>query len=73
MAKILGAMPIWATRMGAFLEGLVFRLCGIDPHAGLDWQDEALARLAADAAGSGQEVSSGESDPQHTAGGQAAA
>ena len=73
MARIEGEAPIWVTRMGALLERLVFRLCGIDPDAGLDWQHEALARLAVNAASSAQEQSSpGETGRQHNAGQQAA-
>lgn len=47
-------------RAGALLESLVYRLCGIDPQAGLDGQDYALARRVGNITDSGQ---AGQTDP----------
>ena len=51
MANVLEGRPIWPLRAGAGLERLVYRLCGIDPGAEMDWRHYATALLVFNALG----------------------
>jgi K+-transporting ATPase ATPase A chain len=46
MAHVLEGHPIGPLRLGRKLEGLIYRLCGIDPAAEMGWKHYAFALLA---------------------------
>jgi potassium-transporting ATPase potassium-binding subunit len=45
MANVMEGQPIWPLRMGARLEALIYRLCGIDPDAQMGWKKYAIALI----------------------------
>ncbi|HEY0767179.1 MAG TPA: potassium-transporting ATPase subunit KdpA [Steroidobacteraceae bacterium] len=45
MANIFEERPGWPRRAGAAAEHRIYRLCGIDPAAEMDWQQYAIALL----------------------------
>jgi len=45
IANVMEARPIWPLRVGARLEAVIYRLCGVDPKAQMSWQKYALALL----------------------------
>lgn len=51
IAQVMEGEPIWAVRIGAPVERLIYRLCGIDPDAGMPWKQYAIALLLFSAIG----------------------
>jgi K+-transporting ATPase ATPase A chain len=51
IANVLSGRPIWPVRVGAGLERLIYRLCGMDPAAEMTWKHYALALLVFNALG----------------------
>jgi len=51
IANVMEGRPIWPARMGARLEALIYRLCGIDPAAEMGWKRYAIALLVFNALG----------------------
>jgi len=51
IANVMEGRPIWPARMGARLEALIYRLCGIDPAAQMGWRLYAIALLVFNALG----------------------
>jgi K+-transporting ATPase ATPase A chain len=45
MANVMEGRPIWALRVGARPEALIYRLCGVEPSVEMGWQRYALAFL----------------------------
>jgi potassium-transporting ATPase potassium-binding subunit len=45
MAHVMEGEPIWPLRVGARLEALIYRLCGIDPDAQMGWKKYAIALI----------------------------
>ena len=45
MASVMEGKPIWPLRVGARLEALIYRLCGIDPALEAGWKSYAIALL----------------------------
>ena len=46
MARTLEGQPTWLNRIGAPLERLLYRICGVDPAREMRWTQYALALLA---------------------------
>ncbi|MFZ0499027.1 MAG: potassium-transporting ATPase subunit KdpA [Steroidobacteraceae bacterium] len=51
MANVMEGRPIWPLRVGARLEALIYRLCGVDPGAEMGWKLYAIALLVFNALG----------------------
>ena len=51
MANVMEGRPIWALRVGAPLERLMYRLAGIDPSAEMGWKRYMIALLLFNALG----------------------
>jgi K+-transporting ATPase ATPase A chain len=51
IANVMEGRPIWALRAGARLEGLIYRVCGIDPVREMGWKQYALGFLLFNALG----------------------
>ena len=51
MANVMEGRPIWPVRAGARLEALIYRLCGVEPGAEMDWKLYAIALLVFNALG----------------------
>ena len=51
MANVMEGQPIWPLRAGARFEGLIYRLCGIDPAAQMGWKKYAVALIVFNALG----------------------
>jgi K+-transporting ATPase ATPase A chain len=51
MANVMEGRPIWPLRVGARFEGLIYRLCGIDPAAQMGWKKYAVALIVFNALG----------------------
>ena len=51
MAKVMEGQPIWPLRVGARFEGLIYRLCGVDPAAQMGWKKYAVALIVFNALG----------------------
>jgi K+-transporting ATPase ATPase A chain len=51
MANVMEGRPIWPLRAGARFEGLIYRLCGIDPAAQMGWKKYTVALLVFNAIG----------------------
>ncbi len=45
MARVFEGRPGWPLRAGASIERRIYRICGIDPEAGMGWKHYALALL----------------------------
>jgi K+-transporting ATPase ATPase A chain len=45
IVNVMEARPIWPLRVGAGLEALIYRICGIDPATEMSWKRYALALL----------------------------
>jgi len=45
MANVMEGRPVWPLRVGAGLERAIYRLCGVDPQASMDWKTYAIALL----------------------------
>jgi len=43
MANVMEGRPIWPRRVGARFEGLIYKLCGIDPAAQMGWKKYTVA------------------------------
>jgi len=43
ITNVMEGRPIWPLRMGARIEGLIYRLCGVDPGVEMGWKKYALA------------------------------
>jgi K+-transporting ATPase ATPase A chain len=43
IANVMEGAPIWPLRVGAGIEGVIYRLCGIDPTAAMGWKKYAIA------------------------------
>jgi K+-transporting ATPase ATPase A chain len=51
MANVMEGRPIWPLRVGARFEGLIYRLCGVDPTAQMGWKKYAVALIVFNALG----------------------
>jgi len=51
MANVMEGRPIWPVRVGARLEALIYRLCGVDPGVEMSWKLYAIALLVFNALG----------------------
>jgi K+-transporting ATPase ATPase A chain len=51
MANVMEGRPIWPLRAGARFEGLIYRLCGIDPAAQMGWKKYTVALIVFNALG----------------------
>jgi potassium-transporting ATPase potassium-binding subunit len=51
MANVMEGRPIWPLRLGARLEALIYRLCGVDPAAEMGWKQYAIALILFNALG----------------------
>ncbi|HVW69370.1 MAG TPA: potassium-transporting ATPase subunit KdpA [Steroidobacteraceae bacterium] len=51
MANVMEGRPIWALRVGAPLERLIFRASGVDPSAEMGWKRYMIALLVFNALG----------------------
>ena len=51
MANVMEGRPIWPLRVGARFEGLIYKLCGIDPAAQMGWKKYAVALVVFNAIG----------------------
>ena len=51
MANVMEGRPIWPVRFGHRLEGLTYRLCGVDPRGEMGWKSYSIALLVFNAAG----------------------
>jgi potassium-transporting ATPase potassium-binding subunit len=51
IANVMEGRPIWAVRVGARLEALIYRLCGIDPTVQMGWKKYAIALILFNALG----------------------
>jgi len=51
MANVMEGRPIWPLRAGARFEGLIYRLCGIDPAAQMGWKKYTVALIVFNAIG----------------------
>ena len=51
MANVMEGRPIWPVRVGARLEALIYRLCGVDPAEEMGWKLYAIALLVFNALG----------------------
>ncbi len=45
ITDVMEGRPIWPLRMGARLEGLIYRLCGVDPATEMGWKKYTLALM----------------------------
>ncbi|MBV8397821.1 MAG: potassium-transporting ATPase subunit KdpA [Acetobacteraceae bacterium] len=45
MAQVMEGEQIWPLRVGARFEALIYRLCGVDPAAQMDWKKYAIALI----------------------------
>jgi K+-transporting ATPase ATPase A chain len=45
ITAVMEGRPIWPLRIGAWAEGLIYRLCGVDPTVEMGWKRYALALL----------------------------
>ncbi|HEY8053377.1 MAG: potassium-transporting ATPase subunit KdpA [Steroidobacterales bacterium] len=45
MARVFEGRPGWPLRAGAPIERRIYRICGVDPEAGMGWKHYALALL----------------------------
>jgi K+-transporting ATPase ATPase A chain len=43
MAEVMEGRPIWPLRLGARVEGVIYRLSGVDPTAEMGWKKYAIA------------------------------
>ena len=43
--NVMEGHPIWPLRVGARVEGMIYRLCGIDPTTEMGWKTYALALI----------------------------
>jgi potassium-transporting ATPase potassium-binding subunit len=51
IANVMEGRPIWPLRVAARAEGLVYRLCGVDPAAEMGWKRYAIALVLFNAVG----------------------
>ncbi|HVS77575.1 MAG TPA: potassium-transporting ATPase subunit KdpA, partial [Steroidobacteraceae bacterium] len=51
MADVMEGRPIWPIRVGARLEALIYRLCGVDPGEEMGWRRYAISLLLFNALG----------------------
>jgi K+-transporting ATPase ATPase A chain len=51
IANVMEGRPIWPLRVGAGIEGVIYRLCGIDPTAAMGWKKYAIALIFFNALG----------------------
>ena len=51
IANVMEGRPIWPLRVGASIEGVIYRLCGIDPAAAMGWKKYAIALILFNALG----------------------
>jgi potassium-transporting ATPase potassium-binding subunit len=51
IANVMEGRPIWAVRVGARLEALIYRLSGIDPTVQMGWKKYAIALILFNALG----------------------
>jgi len=45
ITQVMEGRPIWPLRIGARFEGLIYRLCGVDPAAEMGWKKYAIALI----------------------------
>ena len=43
IANVMEGRPVWPLRVGERLEGIVYRLCGVDPAMEMGWKQYAIA------------------------------
>ncbi|HZO22083.1 MAG TPA: potassium-transporting ATPase subunit KdpA [Steroidobacteraceae bacterium] len=53
IAHVMEGRPTWASRAGAPLERLIYRVCGINQATEMDWQSYAVALLLFNTVGAG--------------------
>ena len=51
ITNVMEGRPIWPLRIGARVEGLIYRWCGVDPAAEMGWKKYAIALLLFNALG----------------------
>jgi K+-transporting ATPase ATPase A chain len=51
IANVMEGKPVWALRVGAGIESLIYRLGGVDPVAEMGWKQYAIALLVFNALG----------------------
>jgi K+-transporting ATPase ATPase A chain len=51
IANVMEGRPIWPLRVGAGLERFIYRLCGTNPQASMDWKQYAIALVLFNALG----------------------
>jgi K+-transporting ATPase ATPase A chain len=51
IANVMEGRPIWPLRVGARFEGLIYKLCGVDPTAQMGWKKYAIALIVFNALG----------------------
>jgi K+-transporting ATPase ATPase A chain len=51
MANVMEGRPIWPLRVGARFEGLIYKLCGVDPTSQMGWKKYAVALIVFNALG----------------------
>jgi len=51
MADVMEGRPIWAVRVGAPVERLIYRICGIEAQAEMGWKKYAIALIVFNAVG----------------------
>ena len=45
IANVMDGRPIWPLRVGARVEGLIYRWCGVDPGAEMGWKKYTIALI----------------------------
>jgi K+-transporting ATPase ATPase A chain len=45
IANVMEGRPIWPLRVGAGIERVIYRLCGVDPAAAMGWKKYAIALI----------------------------
>ncbi len=51
IANVMEGKPVWARRVGGPIEGVIYRLCGVDPTAEMGWRQYTVALLVFNALG----------------------
>src|SRR5262245_61134165 len=51
MARVYDGKPTWLGSVMGPIERLIYRVCGVDPNAGMDWKTYAVAMLLFNALG----------------------
>jgi K+-transporting ATPase ATPase A chain len=51
IANVMEGRPIWPLRVGARFEGLIYKVCGVDPTSQMGWKKYAVALIVFNALG----------------------